>query len=241
MPQITSPISTPSGMPAKNPAHIGKNAGEGMHYSTRAAWLQAVTASADTVHWPDGQPMTVSDEADSGAVRVWRVSLGHARTARVGLYQGVLAANSNIVYGGVGVPDSGFGASGDWSVDPTTHAIYVKDSSTWVLTASADGSPIRQASRSGSSTATSNDKNTAIPFTAVGIYTLPAGLPTDPDFFVILEQAASGAVTVARGVGATMLVNGVDTASLSTAADGSSLVIRGSVSTNKYYVNKIGA
>ena len=134
MPQLTSPLSTPTGMPATNQAHLGKLAGARIHFATFADFTAAITTgtafySADL--WADGQEMTIASETDSGAVRIWRAALGHARTVRVGRVDTVLPANSNVVLAAAGQPISGTGNNGDLSVDRAAGVAYLKTEGAW--------------------------------------------------------------------------------------------------------------
>ncbi|MFN6994415.1 MAG: SGNH/GDSL hydrolase family protein [Aquincola tertiaricarbonis] len=134
MPQLTSPLSTPAGMAGVNPAHVGKMAGTRLHFPSLAAWTAAITSGATGFAsdlWADGQEMTISDEADTGAVRVWRSSLAHARTIRVGGTSIVLAANTNLTLATSGVPASGTGNTGDVAIDSGAGVYYTKGAGGW--------------------------------------------------------------------------------------------------------------
>lgn len=241
MPQLSSPISTPAGMPAKNPAHIGKNAGEAMHYATRAAWLQAVASSLDTANWPDGQPMTIADEADSGAVRIWRVSLGHARTVRLGLYLGVMSVNTAAVLTASGIPESGTGTDGDWSFDPVTSVIYAKSGGLWQTLGTGDGSPVVQPAKAGAYTVQSSDRKTVVPFSATGTPNIPLGVSFDRAYqFEIVNNGEFNTV-LSSTAGVTLVSGGTVVSTITITKEGSSLLIRGSGTPNKFYVDKLGA
>lgn len=129
MPQLSSPLSTPAGMPLVNAAHIGKAGGLYMVFATVADLNAAVAAEGSS--WPDGQRATVSEEADSGAERIYRTGLGHARTVQVGLKRLVLPGNTNVVRATSGTPASGVGATGDAAVDPATGTVYSKATGSW--------------------------------------------------------------------------------------------------------------
>ncbi len=73
------PLSTNAGTPMFNFAHIAKLVGTHMHYPTRQAWKDGV-AQALELYWPAGQPMSIADEAGTGAVRLYDPTLGHANT-----------------------------------------------------------------------------------------------------------------------------------------------------------------
>ena len=135
MPQLlTSPLSTPTGMPVTNQAHLGKLAGTRIHFGTFADFTAAITTgtafyAADL--WADGQEMTIASEADAGAVHIWRTSLGHARTVRVGRVDTILLANSNVVLAAAGQPVGGTGNNGDLSVDRAAGVVYLKTAGAW--------------------------------------------------------------------------------------------------------------
>lgn len=241
MPQLSSPVSTPSGMPAKNAAHIGKNAGEAMHYATRAAWLQAVGSSADTANWPDGQPMTMSEEADTGAVRIWRVGLGHARTIRLGLYVGVQAADANTITTTSGVPNAAVGVDGNWAVDMATSTIYAKVGGAWTTLATLDGSPVVQIAKSGAYTVLATDRKTIIPFSAAGAPNLPTGLPSDRAYQFELVNNGEFSTTLSASGGVTLISQGATVSTVTITKEGSSILVRGSGNANKFYVDKLGA
>lgn len=134
MPQLSSPLSTPAGMAGVNPAHVGKMAGTRLHFPTFAAFTAAITSGATGYAsdlWSDGQEMTIADEADTGAVRVWRTSLAHARTVRVGGATLVLAGNTNLVIATSGVPASGTGSVGDLAIDAGAGLYYTKGAGGW--------------------------------------------------------------------------------------------------------------
>tara|TARA_B100001105_G_scaffold251204_1_gene240593 strand:+ start:1448 stop:3724 length:2277 start_codon:yes stop_codon:yes gene_type:complete len=134
MPQLTSPLSTPAGMAGVNPAHVGKMAGTRLHFPSFAAWTAAITSGATGFAsdlWADGQEMTIADEADTGAVRVWRTSLAHARTVRMGGTSVVLAANTNLAIATSGVPSSGTGSVGDVAIDGGAGVYYTKGAGGW--------------------------------------------------------------------------------------------------------------
>lgn len=129
MPQLTSPVSTPAGMAGVNQAHVGKMAGMRLHFPTFAAFTAAITPGATGFAsdlWADGQQMTIADEADTGAVRVWRASLAHARTIRAGSATILLATDTNRVLATVGLPANGTGNTGDVAIDSAAAAYYVK-------------------------------------------------------------------------------------------------------------------
>lgn len=134
MPQLSSPLSTPAGMAGVNPAHVGKMAGVRLHFPTFAAFTAAITSGATGFAsdlWADGQEMTIADEAGTGAVRVWRTSLAHARTVRVGGTTFVLAADTNVVTATSGIPAEGAGNVGDVAIDSAAAELYTKKADGW--------------------------------------------------------------------------------------------------------------
>lgn len=131
MPQVTSPLSAPAGMPLVNAAHLSKAGGLFMIFGTAADLAAAV--AAEGASWPDGQRLALSVEADSGAERIYRASLGHARTAKIGPFVRVLPGDANIVRATSGVPAAGIGANGDLAFDPAVGTVYERPSGTWAL------------------------------------------------------------------------------------------------------------
>lgn len=116
-------------MPLVNAAHVGKAAGLYMVFATVADLVAAV--AAEGASWPDGQRASVSEEADSGAERIYRTGLGHARTVQVGLKRLVLPGNTNVVRATTGMPASGVGATGDAAVDTASGSVFSKASGSW--------------------------------------------------------------------------------------------------------------
>lgn len=214
MPQLSSNLSTPAGLPAINAAHIGKFGGLHLHFPTRSAW-QAAIADAPSLNWADGQPMTIADEADTSAVRIYRTSLAHARTVQVGVIRLVLPADSNIVRATSGAPASGVGDNGDAAVDSTTGAIYSKSGGAW---SAVTGGTVPALSITGTPPTTANI-GTAYSFTpsaaggiaprtfAIQSGTLPAGLSIN---------ASTGAITgtpTTAGASAGIVIRVTDAAS----------------------------
>ncbi len=118
-------------MPLVNAAHLAKAGGLYMTYATVADLHAAV--AAEGLNWPDGQRMSCAEEADSGAERIYRTGLGHARTAQIGARQVVLGSTTSLVRSSSGAPSSGIGANGDAAVDSATGLIYTKSGGAWAL------------------------------------------------------------------------------------------------------------
>lgn len=129
MPQVTSPLSAPAGMPLVNAAHISKAAGLFMSYATLAEAHAA--CAAEGASWPDGQRLACAAEAEAGAIRVYRTSLGHVRTALVGARQFVLPGEANLVRTTSGAPATATGENGDVAADPATGKVYTKSGGAW--------------------------------------------------------------------------------------------------------------
>lgn len=131
MPQLSSPLSTPAGMPLVNSAHLAKAAGLHVTFPTLAALHAAV--AAEGASYPDGQRLATSEEADSGADRIYRTSLGHARTAMVGGRRIDLASDTSLVRGGTAAPENSLGADGDAFVNTVLGTVYTKTGGVWTL------------------------------------------------------------------------------------------------------------
>lgn len=147
MPQLTSPLSTPSGMPAINQAHVGKFAGLHMHFATLADLNTAVgddsppsgergNIVAAGPLWSANQVFTVASEPP-GVHRRWFIgasaALSHAKTVVLPSGAAVVLANdTSVVLATAGVPADGLGAVGDLAIDITGNAYYIKTGvSTW--------------------------------------------------------------------------------------------------------------
>ena len=191
MPQLSSPLSTPAGMPLVNAAHIAKAAGLYMHFATVADLHAAVAAEGSS--WPDGQRAVASQEADSGAVRVYRSGPAHARTVQLGPYRAVLGAESNIVRASAGAPASGVGSNGDLSVDTVTGIVYAKASGAWSVLLGSNGEPITTFAANASQGQWVREnivQNTRDRATA-GDYAM-IGLATNNGYFQVVKRFADG-------------------------------------------------
>lgn len=122
MPQLSSPLSTPAGMPLVNSAHLAKAGGLFMVFATVADLTAAVAAEGS--NWPDGQPCKVSTESGTGATRIYLSGLGHARTVDVGGRRFVLASDANTVLPTTGAPSGSGATSGDRRLDIATGLLY---------------------------------------------------------------------------------------------------------------------
>lgn len=231
MPQVTSPLSSPTGMPLVNAAHVAKGGGLFMVFATAADLAAGVAAEAS--NWPDGQPISVAAEAGTGAVRIYRTSLGHARTVQLGSVQLVLAADANIVRPASGIPASGTGADGDRAFDPSNQAMYSKAAGAWTLTAILGGSVIRQVARGESFSLAAADNGTIIPVTGTLTATLPTGLGA---FSCELRRNSAGTLTLSAGSGVTFISAGASVASIDVTTKGGFIAITPGSVANEYFV-----
>ena len=135
MPNLSSPLGTPPGMPVVRTDQLGKAAGLSMTFGTMAALNAAVVADRADPLLLTGQPMAVATEAAWGVYRVWDAVAQHART--VALSPGlrlVLGTDDSAVLFGTGRPAAGTGANTDVYVDWGGNAYYTKAAGTWALT-----------------------------------------------------------------------------------------------------------
>ena len=131
MPNLSSPIATPAGMPVVNRGSVSRTAG--FKCLTRAEFDQAMIDERADPLWVDGERLAIASESDSRAVRIWRTGLNHARTVEVESLQFVLDADDDKVLFAAGQPAGGTGAVGDVSVDLVGRMVYKKTgASTWV-------------------------------------------------------------------------------------------------------------
>lgn len=131
MPQLSSPLSTPAGMPLLNAAHLGKASGLPVHYPTIAALNAAIAAElANPIGWLDRQPITVATEP-VGVHRVWSSSAQHARTLMFGGMPITLASDSAAVLSTSGMPSPSTGADGDAAVDAAAGVLYLRTAGVW--------------------------------------------------------------------------------------------------------------
>ncbi len=166
MPQLSSPASTPAGMPLFNAAHISKAGGLFMMYATASDLATAV--AAEGANWPDGQRAALSSEADSGAERIYRTSLGNARTVKIGPFIRTLTSDTAIVRATSGAPSSGVGANGDLAFDSASGVVYERPAGTWAVLASiyTSGASVTVPGAPTAVTATAGSGSVSVAFTA---------------------------------------------------------------------------
>jgi len=109
-----------------------------------------------------------------------------------------------------------------------------------VVSASGGGS-VAQASRSASFNVAQSDNNSVVTCSAALTATIPSGLDQSQGFVMEVRAGVAATITVAAGAGVTLVIAGASVANTSVTADGSSILITGSGTANKFYLNKVGS
>ena len=134
MPQLSSPLSAPAGMPLVNPAHLNKLTGLAFQAETLADLN--TTIAATTPMWYDKQEVRVLAEPVY-CRRIWDAAAGHARNVRIGKLPYLMGTTTNTVLGGRGAPTGG--ANGDLFLCVDTGKVSLKTGGVWGYLGNADG------------------------------------------------------------------------------------------------------
>ena len=138
MPNLSSPLGTANTlMPLVRVDALSQAAGFSVVFSTIADMNAAIAVERARIAggnpmWPDGHSIALASEVAEGVRRAWSAGAQHARKALI--KPGVtvlLAADTNVVLFGSGVPAAGVGSTGDVSVDWPLSTLNLKSAGTW--------------------------------------------------------------------------------------------------------------